>query len=87
VAEGAVVSNVDDEERPDSAVSDGEPTIVRIASQIVFDKVEGFFLCEALATAEQALVGAGRLQEAAFVASIFDAIEDRLIIGTLPPSR
>lgn len=54
------------------------------ASAVVLTKREVFDALEACAGAERALLRSGRAAEAAGVASLFELLEDRLILDPLP---
>lgn len=53
---------------------------VRFAAAVVLSKREAFETCEACAEAERALLRAGRAPEAARLATVFELIEDRLVL-------
>ncbi len=54
------------------------------ASAVVLTKREVFDALEACAEAERALLRSGRAAEAAEVASLFELLEDRVILDPLP---
>lgn len=53
---------------------------MRFAAAVVLSKREAFETCEACAEAERALLRAGRAPEAARLATVFELIEDRLVL-------
>jgi hypothetical protein len=57
----------------------GPPEAARFAARVDFLKDEVFEICGALALAESLLVRLGRPGEAAFLATIFDVVEGRLV--------
>jgi hypothetical protein len=59
--------------------SGGPPAAARFAAQVGFLKDEVFEICGALALAESLLVRLGRPGEAAYLATVFDVVEGRLV--------
>jgi hypothetical protein len=57
----------------------GPPSAARFAARVDFLKDEVFEICGALALAESVLVRLGRPGEAAYLATVFDVVEGRLV--------
>jgi hypothetical protein len=57
----------------------GPPTPARFAAQVGFLKNEVFEICGALALAESLLARLGLPGEAAYLATVFDVVEGRLV--------
>lgn len=56
------------------------------ATAVVLAKREVFDALEACANAERALLRCGRATEAAGIASLFEMLEDRVVLDPLPPT-
>jgi hypothetical protein len=64
---------------------DGSPPPARFAARVDFLKNEVFEICGALALAESLLARLGLPGEAAYLATVFDVVEGRLIEPTAMP--
>jgi hypothetical protein len=65
------------------------PTPAHFAARVDFLKDEVFEICGALALAESLLVRLGLVGEAAYLAAVFEVVEERLVVPgvTTMPSR